>query len=242
MIFLAMEDSPSTTVNGIDVTFPAMALVRGKTGYKVVEREARLNAVILFDSPMHVRGWPGIENGFMSFRLSQEMLLRLRKMMTHIFAFASAEADQWQAHHLSDAIQNSLLTLLDEAMLSGQPTGIEKTASYRKQFRIAERVEQVLYANLSEPIYSDALAREIGVSVRTLHNATVRMRGVSLHQYLRVRRLWMVRQRLASGAPLLNVKTCAMACGFWHLGEFSAAYSAFFGELPSRTLARARGH
>ena len=33
----------------------------------------------------------------------------------------------------------------------------------------------------------------------------------------------------------------AFAFGFWHLGEFSSAYTAQFGELPSQTLARSRG-
>jgi AraC family ethanolamine operon transcriptional activator len=68
----------------------------------------------------------------------------------------------------------------------------------------------------------------------------IRFRGLSLHNYLRMKRLWMVRQELLSGRPSLNVKACALMYGFWHLGEFSSSYSALFGEVPSQTLARGR--
>lgn len=240
MILFPMEDVSSSTVNGTDVTFPALALVSGRTGYKVVEREARLTAAIQFSTPMHHRGWPASDNSFTSFRISHAMLWRLQRLMRHMFAFASMEALQWDTHGLGVSIQTTLLALLDEAMHSAVATGFELTASYRKQFRIAGQIDDMLAANPAAPIYSEALARQIGVSVRTLHNATVRMRGVSLHQYLRLRRLWLVRQRLASGDPALHVKTCAMSYGFWHLGEFSSAYTTLFGELPSHTLARAR--
>lgn len=240
MALFPMEDVRSTTVNGTDVTFPALALVSGRTGYKVVEREARLTAAVQFSSSMHHRGWPISDNSFASFRVTQVMLERLQRLMRHLFAFASLESLRWDAHGLDVSIQTTLLALLDEAMHSAESTGLERTASYRKQFRIAGQIDDILAANPATPIYSEALARQIGVSVRTLHNATVRMRGVSLHQYLRLRRLWLVRQRLVSGDPVLNVKTCAMSYGFWHLGEFSSAYSSLFGELPSRTLARSR--
>src|SRR4029077_17209808 len=89
-----------------------------------------------------------------------------------------------------------------------------------------------------EPIYSGDIARQIGVSVRTLHDAVQRYRGMSLHRYLRLRRLWLVRQRLRAGTQ--SIKACALAFGFWHLGDFSRIYRSQFGESPSETIARAR--
>ena len=90
---------------------------------------------------------------------------------------------------------------------------------------------------LGRPIYSEELANRVGVSIRTLHNAVQRYRGMSLHQYLRFRRLWLVRQRLLAGSA--SVKVAALTFGFWHLGDFSRSYRSLFGELPSDTLARA---
>ena len=79
-----------------------------------------------------------------------------------------------------------------------------------------------------------------GANVRTLHDAILQYRGMSLHRWLRLRRLWLVRPRLLAGTH--SVKAAALAFGFWHLSDFSHNYSRQFGESPSVTLARARGH
>ncbi|XIA64916.1 helix-turn-helix domain-containing protein [Bradyrhizobium sp. TZ2] len=55
-----------------------------------------------------------------------------------------------------------------------------------------------------------------------MHDAVQRYQGMSLHRYLRMRRLWLVRQQLLAGAG--SVKACALACGFWHLGDFARSY------------------
>ena len=81
-------------------------------------------------------------------------------------------------------------------------------------------------------------APQIGVSVRTMHDAVQRYSGMSLHRYLRLRRLWLVRQRLLTGTP--SVKACALGCGFCLLSDFSRSYRSQFGEPPSETRARAR--
>jgi len=63
---------------------------------------------------------------------------------------------------------------------------------------------------------------------------------MSLHQHLRLKKLWGVRSQLLTGNQLLTVKAAALANGFWHMGEFSQLYKATFGEIPSETLLRAR--
>src|SRR5262249_4141206 len=92
---------------------------------------------------------------------------------------------------------------------------------------------------LAQPLYSDDLAARLHVSVRTMNTAMTRIRGTSLHRYLRGRRLWAVRRHLLAGGPTTQIKSIAPANGFWHLRQFSAQYSAKFGEQPSATLARA---
>ena len=95
-------------------------------------------------------------------------------------------------------------------------------------------------AQVGEVIYSEDIAARIGVSVRTMHDAMQRYRGMSLHRYLRLRRLWRVRRRLVAGAD--SVKAAALAYGFWHLGDFSQGYREQFGEAPSETLAKSQRH
>jgi transcriptional regulator GlxA family with amidase domain len=71
-----------------------------------------------------------------------------------------------------------------------------------------------------------------------MHDVVRRYRGMSLHRYLRLRRLWLVRQRLLAGAD--SVKAVALAFGFWHFGDFSRSYRDQFGETPSQTLEHGR--
>jgi AraC family transcriptional regulator, ethanolamine operon transcriptional activator len=89
-----------------------------------------------------------------------------------------------------------------------------------------------------QPIYSKELADLIGVSIRTLQDATPRTTGMSLHGYLRWKRLLATRQELQQG--LTSVKSAALKSGFWHLSQFAFEYRKLFGELPSTTLRSAR--
>jgi AraC family ethanolamine operon transcriptional activator len=73
-----------------------------------------------------------------------------------------------------------------------------------------------------------------------LHNAVVAIRGMSMHRYMRLRRLWSVRQQLLRGTSLQSIKAVALVNGFWHMGEFTTLYRELFGETPQQTLAAAR--
>jgi AraC family ethanolamine operon transcriptional activator len=137
-----------------------------------------------------------------------------------------------------EGIRESLLSVMDHAFasrVSATPLGSLHVARFMD---IVRRAEDIVSANLARPIYSEELAREVGVSVRTLHSAILKHRGMSLHRYLRLKRLWLVRQRLREGD--ISVKACALAHGFWHLGEFSKSYRRHFGEAPSETVAQKR--
>ncbi|WP_342737107.1 helix-turn-helix transcriptional regulator [Bradyrhizobium sp. B117] len=103
---------------------------------------------------------------------------------------------------------------------------------------VAELDELVSARPASKPLYSKELAEEIGTSVRTLHSASLSVVGMSLHSYLRLKRLLQVRRQLSAGAT--SVKAAALANGFWHLGDFSRVYRRAFDELPSQTLARSK--
>jgi AraC family ethanolamine operon transcriptional activator len=92
-------------------------------------------------------------------------------------------------------------------------------------------------ACLGEPLSLLDLCRELGVSERTLHYAFQEVRGLSPMAYFRAIRLNAVRQELkAAAANMATVHEIAQRWGFWHTGEFAAAYRRLFGELPSQTL------
>lgn len=52
----------------------------------------------------------------------------------------------------------------------------------------------------ASPIYTAGLAAELGVSMRTLGSAVSKIRGMSLHQYIRLKKLWTTRARLLRAA------------------------------------------
>jgi len=104
--------------------------------------------------------------------------------------------------------------------------------------QLTSRLDDELLKTPSIAIYSDDLARRIGTSIRTLQIATRATRGLSLHRYIRLKRLWWVRLQLVNGQPERSVKAIALNSGFWHMGDFGRAYKRAFGEAPSATLAR----
>ena len=101
--------------------------------------------------------------------------------------------------------------------------------------RTVRRTQEFIHARHAEPLTVTDLAAAAGVSVRRLQEAFGAALGLSPMAYLRDVRLDEVRRRLTEGTE--SVTEAALACGFTHLGRFSAAYRARFGELPSRTRA-----
>jgi AraC family ethanolamine operon transcriptional activator len=91
-------------------------------------------------------------------------------------------------------------------------------------------------ACLGEPLSLLDLCRELDVSERTLHYAFQEVRGLSPMAYFMAIRLNAVRQELKTAPDTATVHEIAQRWGFWHTGEFAAAYRRLFGELPSQTL------
>ena len=105
--------------------------------------------------------------------------------------------------------------------------------------RHVRRAEEWMLAHLDEPLTVSAVARGCGVATRTLQAGFQLAHGHGPMQWLRTRRLEAVRAALrADDSPRPSVTRTALRFGFTHLGEFSRAYRAAFGETPSETLAR----
>ena len=135
-----------------------------------------------------------------------------------------------------DAMRFSLAAL-------GHP--MPRNAAHRaaqRRVALVAQAEEALAAGLGAPLYSEDLERTLGVPMRTLHNAFIAVHGMSLHRYLRLRRLHLARAALrAGGPPVSHVKIAALSNGFWHLGRFAREYRDLFGELPSATMAQGHG-
>jgi AraC-like DNA-binding protein len=238
VIGFTMDDGTPIRFNGVERDQSVVVIGSHGAAYSSVELAERQYASIVFTPVVEDRGWPQASENFRIFETSSAAHLRLRELVRQVLSHAPQLATDVNVNEASSAIRESILAVVDSAFAAIIPTRWASHANAGGQFRIFRDTEAVLSSSMGDPIYSEALARQVGVSVRSVHDAVQRFRGMSLHRYLRLRRLWLVRKQLLTGSQ--SVKASALAFGFWHMGDFSASYRVQFGETPSETLAKVR--
>jgi AraC-like DNA-binding protein len=238
---LVVPFSFHSITNGREIDNSMVGVVRGRVPIKSVEQQANTYLMMRFNSDMRHRGWADYDTGLGFFRAHDEPMARLRAAILNMFCLASERGDPGQFEVLNRPIQETLLACLDATLV---PAGAmaARRGSFDKHRKLIAHLDEVAALFGSKPLYSDDLARALGVSVRTLQIATHAVHGVSLHHYLRLKRLWATRMQLMTASAGASVKAAALGNGFWHLGDFSRGYRLTFGETPSETLARGRRH
>jgi AraC family ethanolamine operon transcriptional activator len=238
-IGFAMDDHDvPIRFNGAQRDRAVVVIGESSAAYNTIEEVARVVGSIVFRPQVRDRGWPDARSHFRIFETSIPALHRLRQTVTAVMAAASEPIDPVEVPIKAAGMKESLFGAVDAAIADILPARWTKWPNDERNFRIFQQVRALLSDDLAQPIYSEEVARRLGLSVRTLHDVIRRYRGMSLHRYLRLRRLWLVRQRLLAGAD--SVKAVALAFGFWHLSDFSGSYRDQFGESPSETLERGR--
>ncbi|MBR0832145.1 helix-turn-helix domain-containing protein [Bradyrhizobium manausense] len=225
--------------NGREVDSSTIAVVRGKAPVLSIEHQPNTYLMLRFNSDMRHRGWADFDTGLAYTHTQDDPMARLRAIFVEMLALASACDDPRRFEALNRPIQETLLAALDAILL---PTGARtaRPRSFDKHRKLIAQLDEIVELFGSKPLYSDDLATALGVSARTLQIATQAVHGVSLHHYLRLKRMWAVRVQLMTGGSGLTVKAAAIGNGFWHLGDFAMSYRRAFGETPSETLARGR--
>lgn len=237
-VAFSMDDGVPIRFNGVERDDSVITIGGGGAIYSSVETTPRQYVSIIFRPEITNRGWPQTGANFHLFEASRPTYLQLRALVWRLFAVASEIAGMPDGAGVAAAMRESLLAAIDSAVAEIVPARWSNQANTSRQIKIFRDMEETLSSHVGDVIYSEELAAHIGVSVRTMHDAVQRYRGMSLHRYLRLRRLWLVRRRLVAGAE--SVKAAALAYGFWHLSDFAQAYREQFGESPSETLARSR--
>ena len=238
MVVIPMNETSSTRVNGQAIGH-SLILMKGKASCTVLEPEARLVSILSIDAAMLHQSWLDFDNGYLLFRLPAPELARLQALIRSMLQFAAREPVAMAAADVAERARDTLLAGLEETLYlppKCQSSGNESLDRYKV---IVDRVDE-LVGLAPIDLSNEKLADAIGVSVRTLQKAAFSVCGSGIYHYSRLRRLWSVRRQLRTGAPGLTVKASALAHGFWHQSEFSNAYRAAFGELPSQTLDQAR--
>jgi AraC-like DNA-binding protein len=231
----SMDDGLPIRFNGVERDRSAIVIGRNGAAYTTVERTERQFTSVIFTQEIPDRGWPQAGPNWKVFETSASAHCRLRELVKQILSNSSG-FDASEVGDASSAMRESLVAAIDAAFANVVDAKWTSRANSVGHFKVYRDIQAVLSGSIGRPVYSGELAQHVGVSVRAMHDAVQRFQGMSLHRYLRMRRLWLVRQKLRAGMG--SVKACALACGFWHLGDFARTYRLQFGESPSETLTK----
>jgi len=113
-------------------------------------------------------------------------------------------------------------------------------AAHRHQ-DIIGRFEALVQSQPDRNLRLVEICAVLGVSGRVLRRLCAEHLGMSPIDYVRLRRMSLVRRALLRGNPsTVSVSEVARHYGFCERGRFAAGYRALFGESPSLTLRRGR--
>ncbi|MGQ7932356.1 helix-turn-helix domain-containing protein [Paraburkholderia sp. D1E] len=106
--------------------------------------------------------------------------------------------------------------------------------------RIVASAKQMFSDRAEEGTTVAKVARELGVSVRTLQAGFQKSDQTTPSAFLRKVRLEAAHRMLTAATAATSVTDVALHLGFTHAGRFSADYRAAFGEAPIATMRRCR--
>lgn len=176
------------------------------------------------------------------FRLGMDLRTRQGAAWRALVQFlaSSAFSDHASQHVL---IARQVEDLLITTLLSQHPHNYSQALSgpaHTPPIHYVKRAEEYILAHYSEPITVDMLARHAAISSRSLHKGFQQYKGTSPMGFLRLVRLQKVREKLLrarEAGQTVQITRLALNAGFSHLGHFTQAYRAQFGETPSQTAA-----
>lgn len=239
LVILSMTDDLQASFKGVDLDARFFMALRGNDDCHFVESRTNHHAMIIFSPALSDRGWFDHADRLRTRVANRPALLHTRQLLLDILRTASVQPGLFETAEVALHLQEGLLLALDDLFRIDSMSNRSASVQGERAIKLMQRIDDYVATNPTAPIYTADLAREFDVSIRTLGGAVSKVRGMSLHQYIRLKRLWATRARLLKGGGV-TVASCARAHGFHHLGEFAAAYRASFHEAPSDTLARGR--
>jgi AraC family ethanolamine operon transcriptional activator len=240
LVIFSLEDGLRASANGVALDARSFVAVCGTDECRFVEPRPNLHATVILSPGMLDRGWFDRIDTLRAYPSDRNALLNARQVVFGILRAATNEPHLFEVAGVAEILQENLMLAIDDLFCIDPLSGHHAAIGGRRYAQLVRQIDEYIAAHPTSQIYTASLAAEFGVSMRTLGMAVTQVRGMSLHQYIRLKRLWAARNRLLKGGDGITVGTCARAYGFYHMGEFAALYRATFGEAPSTTLARGR--
>ncbi len=240
-IALSMGASGGLKLDGVSLEPPALVTHGLSVPHRIFQPGELTIAAIFLPAAKADRGWPGRTQAARVDAIQAAVLQQLRSIIVDVTRLASRDPRRFSQASVVAGMQQSLLGTIDHAYLTA-PGERASGLAVGNYVRICHRAEEFINSGARGLPSSAGVAAAAGVTIRTLHNAMIAVRGMSLQKFMILSRLWAARAALLRGGASGLVKTIAFDYGFWHLGRFSQTYRAFFGEFPSDTLAQARAN
>jgi AraC-like DNA-binding protein len=244
IIFATGADQPAMQVNGIEISQNQIAKIGLDWEWYLRSRApCKWGTVSLTPQDLAAAGKTiiGRELAPPTFACSlapaPPALLRLRKLHKAASHLARTAPDILANPEVARAMEQALVEAMVFCLAGAQSQDARNVQ--RNRARVMRLIEEVLIANLGEPLYMGELAAQVGASYWTLRDCCLEYLGMNPKRYLWLRRMHLARRALRSAdAGRTTVTEVASNYGFWELGRFSVAYRSLFGESPSTALHR----
>ena len=163
----------------------------------------------------------------------------LRRIICDAFQTAETSPETLHEPLAVATLENDLLSACRSVLQSRLVQTTKPGRHLIDRGRVIRSLQDGIHDHQAESPSVPVLARNAGVSERTLRSMCLEYFGVGPQRYIALHRLTLARQILLEANPS-STKIAAIAgrLGFWHLGRFSSQYHRMFGELPSKTLAQ----
>ena len=210
------------------------------TGFEWVLLPFKTDAILHTIAALTQQEPPEFRENCLSIRPPAGVMTAVQRLLLDAVGTAQHNPGVLTSQNALRSLEHSLQTAVAMALAQDRPDVSRRYDRTKLSHAVLlRRVEAYLEAHLSEPVYLADLCAATGASERTLQQVFRESYGVSPLQYLKLRRLNLVRQCLRDvTSEHTRVTDVALDCGFWELGRFAVDYKAVFGESPSHTLQR----
>jgi AraC-like DNA-binding protein len=170
-------------------------------------------------------------------RMPAEKARNILRLHSQACRLAATKPDLISHREVARSLDQELILALVNGLVAAQP--LKRAATKKKHVDVMTRFEEVIASRCDRSARMRDLSKAVGVPERTLRSCCQKFLGRSPTDYIRLRRLTLVRSALmgsADGTP--SIAALARQYGFSEPGRFAVAYRALFGETPSATLHR----
>lgn len=234
ILFMPLTHAASHIVNGEPLNDETLLAIPRDADFRIHIRK-RAHAWCSIALPFDVPGFgPHAPAGITG---NGAAVPRLRHLVASIVTSLLERPDASLAHLAAGKeLASAAVACLTHGAALGPPMGRPRL----DRGEIVRRAMAVLEAAAIVPEAAD-LARDVGVTSRTLLRTFHETFGVSPKRYLMLRELHAVRRRLLDRCrDDMTVADVLTEHGIWEFGRFADRYRRQFGELPSETLRRVR--